>query len=204
MNNWIWQDEKKLKWWLSILLSANHVEKSVLIRGVLVECKRGQCVKSLDTWAKEWRTDKATVQRFLKTLQKDSMITLENVTVTTRITVSQYSVLNDSHYEVDNADATKLPTRTKRGHTPNNNDKEGKEEIKGFVPPSVHEVECYFTENGYSVEAAQRAHEHYRLAKWHDTKGNPVLAWKQKMHTNWFKPENKIVNSLDQKPNIYL
>lgn len=57
--------------------------------------------------------------------------------------------------------------------------------------PTVEQVVEYFKANGYSEAAAKKAHEHYRLADWHDTHGNPVLAWKQKMHTNWFKPEHE-------------
>jgi len=72
--------------------------------------------------------------------------------------------------------------------------KEKKKEsiIKKFIHPSLDEVLLYFTENGYSQESAKRAFEHYELGNWFDTNGKPVIAWKQKMHTVWFKPENKI------------
>jgi hypothetical protein len=60
-----------------------------------------------------------------------------------------------------------------------------------YIPPTLDEVKIYFKENGYSDEAAIKAFEHYSLGNWHDTNGKPVFAWKQKMHTVWFKPENK-------------
>jgi hypothetical protein len=62
---------------------------------------------------------------------------------------------------------------------------------KEFKPPTLEEVKKYFDENGYSPEVAITAYMHYYLAGWHDSKGNPVLNWKQKMHTVWFKTENK-------------
>lgn len=73
----------------------------------------------------------------------------------------------------------------------NENENNKKKGVKKIKPPTVEEVVQYFISNGYTEMAAKKAHEHYRLADWHDTEGKPVLAWKQKMHTNWFKPENK-------------
>jgi phage replication O-like protein O len=64
---------------------------------------------------------------------------------------------------------------------------------KVFVPPTLEEVQAYFTTNGYSLEAAGRFFGCYANGDppWHDTRGNPVRAWKQKAFAVWFKPENK-------------
>lgn len=94
--HWLWQDATKLKWWLDILMSANYIDKKVLIKGTLYECKRGQTVKSTHTWAKEWRTTRNTVSAFLKLLQKDAMIEFESIPNTTRITVCNYDSYNSS------------------------------------------------------------------------------------------------------------
>lgn len=59
------------------------------------------------------------------------------------------------------------------------------------VIPSLDDVKKYFIENGYSEALAEKAFKHYDLASWKDTKGNPVLNWKQKMHTVWFKDDGK-------------
>lgn len=68
-----------------------------------------------------------------------------------------------------------------------------KENIKRkFVIPDLNEFIKYFTENNYSEYLAKKVYEHYSLADWHDTHGKPVLNWKQKVHTNWFREENKI------------
>lgn len=66
-----------------------------------------------------------------------------------------------------------------------------REEKKRFTPPAIDEVINYFTENGYSEEAAQKAFAYYDVADWHDGQGNQVKNWKQKMQAVWFKPENK-------------
>jgi len=62
---------------------------------------------------------------------------------------------------------------------------------KIFSPPSEKEVVDYFKINGYSEDAAKRAHEYYSIAGWVDAKGSPVKNWKQKMIGVWFKDENK-------------
>ena len=72
------------------------------------------------------------------------------------------------------------------------NEEKGSGGKQKFIPPTLEEVEIYFVENGYSAEAAKKAFQHYNLANWHDTNGKPVLNWKQKMNTIWFKDENKI------------
>ena len=63
---------------------------------------------------------------------------------------------------------------------------------KEFVPPSLEELEMYFGENGYRRESAMKAYNYYSVADWHDSKGNKIINWKQKMQAVWFKDENKI------------
>ena len=79
----------------------------------------------------------------------------------------------------------------------------GKESMRGkrkpFSPPTPSEVESFFTENGYTAEAARRAFDYYTDANWHDAEGKPVLNWKQKMRGVWFKPEHKQTSGMDPK-----
>lgn len=72
------------------MFSVNHEDKKVLIKGTLIDCKRGQSVQSLDTWARDWGVTKKTVRDFFMLLQKDSMLIYENVQISTRITVCNY------------------------------------------------------------------------------------------------------------------
>lgn len=60
-----------------------------------------------------------------------------------------------------------------------------------FVPPKVEEVIAYFAQAGFSEALARRAFEHYALADWHDARGEPVLSWKQKMHSVWLTDKNR-------------
>jgi hypothetical protein len=89
-NHWIWEKPEYLKWWLDILMQANIEPKKVLIKNQLIEIGRGEVVYSYETWANRWKINKSKVLRFLKMLEKDSMIVLKSETVTTRITICKY------------------------------------------------------------------------------------------------------------------
>jgi hypothetical protein len=72
----------------------------------------------------------------------------------------------------------------------------GKEEKGGLGEktkkiPTIEETVDYFNENGFSKEAAEKFWKYYDSGKWKDSKGKPVLSWKQKAQSIWFKPENR-------------
>lgn len=121
-NHWIWKDPEKLKWWLDILLEVNHKDQKVSIGFELFDCKRGQSLHSRLEWAKRWKVDKSTVQRFFKLLQDDNMITTENLRKTIRLTVCKYVSYNDDRFAKQLrhvSDATQTHSRS----STNNNDK---------------------------------------------------------------------------------
>ena len=63
----------------------------------------------------------------------------------------------------------------------------------------LEDIILYFSENGYTNETAEKFYNYYSIANWKDSKGNEVKNWKQKAQSVWFKPENKIVDSLKPK-----
>ena len=71
---------------------------------------------------------------------------------------------------------------------------------KDFIAPTIEEVKKYFVEKGYNEETAIRAFSGYDTANWFDTKGNPILNWKQKMINVWFKDENKTKTAATWRP----
>ena len=118
-NHWIWEKPEYLKWWMDILMQANIETKKVLIKGQLIEVGRGEVIYSYETWANRWKINKSKVLRFLKMLEKDSMIVLKSETVTTRLTICKYDTYqgerNDSETQVKrtrNASETQVkPTK---------------------------------------------------------------------------------------------
>jgi hypothetical protein len=70
-----------------------------------------------------------------------------------------------------------------------------------FTPPSLEEWKDYFKAYGMREDVAVRSFESYKVAEWHDSKGNRILNWKQKVQQVWFKDENK---SSEVKSNRYV
>ena len=118
-NHWIWEKPEYLKWWMDILMQANIEPKKVLIKGQLIQVQRGEVIYSYETWANRWKINKSKVLRFLKMLEKDSMIELKSETVTTRLTICKYDTYqgerNDSETQLKrnwNASETQVkPTK---------------------------------------------------------------------------------------------
>ena len=127
--HWLYTEKRKFskfEAWNDILLTVNFTEGKTIIKGKLIQIKRGESILSLDSWAKRWGWDKSAVRRFLNTLQKDNMIELKNETITTRLIVCKY----DTYQDMRNGDETH--TKRKRNAdethlTPIEEGKEGKE-----------------------------------------------------------------------------
>lgn len=132
-SHWLWHDATKLKWWLDILLSANYTDRKVLIKNKLLVCNRGESIKSMGTWAKEWRTTRNTVKAFFDLLSADGMITYKTDRNTTHITICNYDSYNTSATtdKATNSPQTKQQTRHRlsTNNKDNKDNKENKEDI---------------------------------------------------------------------------
>ena len=123
IKHWIFKDSDKFRAWILILCEVNHKEIKVNLGNKLINCKRGDSLNSLDTWAKLFGKgwNKSKVRRFFKLLESDNMIVTKNEQKTTRLTVCKY----DSYQEVRNADETQVKRKRNASETqvtPNKND----------------------------------------------------------------------------------
>lgn len=89
-DHWIWKDPVKLKWWLDILFTVNNTDAKINIGFQIYDCKRGESIMSLQSWADRWGTSKDSTRNFLKLLEKDNMIKCVSIVKSTRITVCNY------------------------------------------------------------------------------------------------------------------
>jgi hypothetical protein len=196
--HWLWKDPIKLKWWLDIIISVNFKDYKELVGGQVIECKRGESLLSLQSWADRWVVDKSKVRRFFILLQKEKIIDIDSVQKTTRITVLNY----DSYQSIENDDETIMKQKRNDDETmvtPIEERKEFKEGIKKerrgratpFSPPLLSDVIDYFKQNEYSQDSANTAFNYYNDRDWKDSKNNKVSNWKLKMQNVWFKEENK-------------
>lgn len=85
------------------------------------------------------------------------------------------------------------PTEPKKAYNVNDKDKVNEKENKNkkFVPPSLQEVEIFFSENGFCSVYAKQAFDYYELGEWKDASGKQVKNWKQKMKGVWLTEEKR-------------
>lgn len=113
-DNFLWQEKRKFskaEAWIDLLLSAQHSrEPSEVVLGMKVfVCKYGQCLKSLETWAKRWDWSPSKARRFLILLKNRKMIEYKNEKKTIRITICNYA----TYQQQRNVNETQNNTETK-------------------------------------------------------------------------------------------
>lgn len=137
--HWLWKNPVKLQWWLDILLNVNHKDKKVNIGNDLIDCDRGQSIMSLQNWGKRWDVSKDTVRNFLKLLQKDNMILLENLSKTTRLTVCNYDKYQPQIHD-DQTQSKRNPNANQTQSYPNNNVNKDKNDNNNYKKVLLSEL----------------------------------------------------------------
>jgi len=193
--HWIWQDPIKFQWWIDMLLMVNHEDNKLCIGMQLIECKRGQTVMSLSNWAKRWGVSRDTARNFLVLLERDGMITTENLVKSTRITICNYEAYQTSlHAEQTpskrkpNANQT-LADINNNDNNLNNDNTDNKgigEKAKRFVPPTIDEIKIYCLERKNKVDP-EKFFNFYQSKGWLVGKSK-MKDWKASIHT-WEKSE---------------
>lgn len=164
----IWKENRVFsKWeaWEDIFTSANHKDQTVIIGNIAIECKRGQCINSLETWRKRWSWgSKKKVRDFFMLLKKLGNIETENVSKTTRLTVCNYETYQESGNEKEMIKKrSRNDEETMRA--PNNNDKKDNKEKndKNYIYTWVSEkLKCRI------LEKRQQKITDDTIQKWND------------------------------------
>lgn len=132
-NHWIIDNAEYFKAWFLVLCEVNHKGNKVLIKGELYDCKKGQSVKSLDSWRKVFGTG-WTVQKvrtFFSLLEKDQMVNTQGTNKTTRLTVCNYDTYQGGQ-QANNTQNNNQTTSTQQSNnkhsTTNKNEKNYKNE----------------------------------------------------------------------------
>ena len=145
LEHWIIKNPHYFKAWIIMLITVNYEDKKCLIHGEILECKRGQSILSLDSWVKTFSNGwtKQKVRTFFELLKNDSMIELEGLRKTTRLTICNY----DS-YQVEQH--TKNTQRTRKEHTCNTqvtSTKESKESKEEYIYNPFYDSEIEKSNN---------------------------------------------------------
>ena len=73
-DHWVWQDDRYLRYWLTILLNVNHESKKFPVGDQIYECQPGESFRSISKWTDLFSCSKPTTIKFFKMLENDGMI----------------------------------------------------------------------------------------------------------------------------------
>lgn len=148
--------------WIDLLFAANYTDKTTVLRGEVVTCKRGDVNLSMLELGNRWGWERGKVKRFLSKLEADGMVTVNATTRRTTITIENYSLYNDSRTTERTTDATtdaqQMPQQT---HITKERKKERRKErdIKSLksvldsAPPEMVPALRDFTEMRKAIKA---------------------------------------------------
>lgn len=166
--------------WEDILLMVNHEPSKVVLGDSVYTCKRGQSLRSVGSWARHFGWTMSRTRRFFKLLESESMLRLESVQKSTRLTVLNYEI-----YQGDRT-ANEQQTNSKRTANGDKQEcKEGKKKkktttsAKEFEPPSLESVIAYKAEIGSKI-SPQKFIAYYSSKSWMIGKGS-----KQRKMKDW-------------------
>lgn len=114
-DHWLWDCEfSYAQAWIDLILKACHKPNKLMIKGQLIELKRGQQARSEVTLSKEWKWSRGKVRRFLNQCLNDGMIECEATHLTSIITVCNYDSFQGGDTASDTANDT--PSGTPNEH----------------------------------------------------------------------------------------
>ena len=96
LKHWILKRDDYFRAWVLILLEARWGKENdkILVGSQLIDCKRGESLNSLRTWANlfgpKWTVKK--VRTFFALLEQDGMIVTHGYQKTTRLTICNYDI----------------------------------------------------------------------------------------------------------------
>ena len=131
LSHWLYNESRphtRREAWEDMLLLCNHDDEKVLIQGEIIDCKRGQSVMSLKSWAKQFKWTIQKVRTFFILLENDSMIVSEGLRKSTRITICNYEIYQNNQH-ADNKEITRKQQGDNKEITTNKNEKNEKNNI---------------------------------------------------------------------------
>lgn len=93
-NHWVWQEEvfTKGQAWVDLLMIVNHSDnEKVLINNKFISVKRGETITSKLKLSKRWGWSRKKLDKFLKLLESDGMVTSNSTPHYTTIKVLNYN-----------------------------------------------------------------------------------------------------------------
>jgi hypothetical protein len=183
--HWVFENPDYFRIWVSMLFSANFVDRDVMFNGTLISIKRGQLIFGLNAWSAKYKVTSRMLRTFLSRLESCRMIDKQ--------ITNKYSIISITNY--DSYQTTDKQTTSKRqaSDKPVTVQVTTKEEVKNvnkvnkekgvvrFTPPTANDVDEYCKErdNGISGQAFV---DYYAANGWMRGK-NKIKCWKSCVRT---------------------
>lgn len=186
--------------WIDLLLLANHQDRHINVRGIMVPVKRGQVLASEEFLADRWKWSRGKVRRFLQYLEQQTVqqIVQHKNNICTVISITNYSIYQGNGTADGTADGTTNGTADGQQTDIPNKLKKGKNEEEigatNFIPPTVDEVKSYISERGYSWLDPEQFVNFYQSKGWMIGKNKMkdwkacIATWKKKHNSNQPQP----------------
>lgn len=115
--HWLWTKRRKFSQfeaWISLLFKANFKDTKIMIGDNVIEVKRGSFITSEVKLAEEWKWDRSTVRKFLKTLEEQKMIQKNSTTKYTSISIENWELYQDTQQQNRQQNNNKTTTKQHR------------------------------------------------------------------------------------------
>jgi DNA replication protein DnaD len=145
----------KFEAWLDLLILVNHKDNEVLLGNELILCKRGESIRSIESYQKRWSWSRQQVRSFFCLLERQTQIHQKTTSKTTIISICKYDTYQDEQ-------PAQQPTDNQR-ITTNKNDKNEKN-IKKYKNTLLSELTASDVEpkNVKYLEAAKSFFELFK------------------------------------------
>ena len=100
--HWLWTKRRKFSQfeaWISLLFKANFKDTKIMIGDNVVEIKKGSFITSEVKLAEEWKWDRSTVRKFLKTLEEQKMIQKNSTSKYTSISIENWDLYQNTQQQ---------------------------------------------------------------------------------------------------------
>lgn len=198
-DHWIWSDAEHLKWWIDILLMANHAPKKIVIGGKLVTIGIGEVHTSVEKLSKRWLINWKTANKFLNLLKKDGMISIiktPNIGTTLKVLHYQdYQAFSNDLMEETSAECGRNAGQKLGKNLAKNKNLKEPEEI--LDTPNVVSLDCW--RSRYTPEAQAVIDTFFSILK--HTRQSAKLSDSviQKIYASWEPhPTEKVIYGLQK------
>ena len=156
----------------------------------------GKCWPGLGTLAKDTGLGRRTVLRAIQRMEKFKLISVDRQGrgrvnfYRTSVKMALLSKFNQCQNGTTGS-AKKSLKVVPKSHSNKNKNKINEKKTSQFIPPTEEEVLYYAESRGFPGFDAKAFIDYYEAGAWHDSKGNPVRNWKQKLLAVWLKNNGK-------------